>query len=261
VDAAGKGIAGAGLELRTPREGAAVNTEGLTMVSTSADGEGRFRIVDLHAGTQRLRVFREGYPTLESLDVELTEGERRRDLVITLGGELAISGRVLDPDGAGVAGARVYFAGPNPSPRSFPSAVSSEDGAFVISGLGPGEFALTAQPVPGRSEWSAVRFGPVRGGASGIVLQLARTALVTGKCKYRAWIVAFDAAESPIDRTVSDEQGLFRIRAAEGSTVELRAWKATPDPQYYLGFFADESAPPIATLRGVRAGATDVVIE
>jgi hypothetical protein len=240
-----------------------VNTEAIAMVSASADDEGRFRFVDLSAGTQRLRIYKPGFPTLEAIDVELAEGEARRGLVITLGGEHSISGRVLDPDGAGAPGSRVFFSGPNLSPRSFPSAIAREGGAFVIAGLEPGEYALRAQPELDRPELVSTRLGPVRAGSSGIVLQLARAAFVTGRSTLagRTWIVAFDATSARIDWTVTDEKGAFRIRAAEGSTLELRAWEAKRDPQSYWGYSGDETAAPFAVVQGVRAGATDVVIE
>src|SRR6185369_15996381 len=120
------------------------------------------------AGTQRLRIYKEGFPTIEAVDVDLAEGEARRGLVITLGGELSISGRVLDSDGAAAEGAHVFFRAPHLSPRSFPSAVTRTDGAFVIAGLEPGEYALTAQPPDDRKNLVAARFGPVRAGSSGV---------------------------------------------------------------------------------------------
>jgi hypothetical protein len=263
VDAKGIGVAGAGIQLKTPRQGAIVDTEVLAMVSASSDGEGRFRLVDLHAGTQRLRIYKEGFPTIEAIDIELAEGEARRGLVITLGGELSITGRVLDPDGAGVGGARVYFSAPHLSPRSFPSAVASANGAFEISGLEPGEYALTAQPEPGRMDLVAARLGPVRAGSIGVILELPRAAFVTGRRANgeRTWIVAFDANSARVDQSVTDANGAFRLRVAEDSTVELRAWSAKPDPQSFWGYMGDETVAPITVLRGIRAGATDVVIE
>ncbi len=263
VDAKGVGVAGAGIQVRTPRQGAIVDTEALAMVSASSDGEGRFRLVDLHAGTLRLRIYKEGFPTIEAVDVELGEGEARRGLEITLGGELSITGHVLDPDGAGVEGARVFFRAPHLSPRSFPSAVAAAEGAFVIAGLEPGEYALTAQPEPARRDLVAARAGPVRAGSTGVVLQLPRAAWITGRraSGERTWVVAFDASSARVDQTVTDEKGTFRLRAAEGSTVELGAWPAKPDLQSFWGYSGDETSAPIAMLRGIRAGATDVVIE
>jgi hypothetical protein len=233
------------------------------MVSASTDDEGRFRFVDLHAGTQRLRIYKEGFPTIEAIDVELAEGESRQGLVITLGGDLSITGRVLDADGAGVGEARVYFSAPNLSPRSFPSAVAKKDGSFVIAGLEPGEYTLTAQPPDVRRDLVAGRLGPVRSGSSDLVLQLSRASYITGRRAggERTWIVAFDASSARVEWTVTDEKGGFRIRVAEGSTVELRAWPAKQDLQFFGGYRGDETAKPIAVLPGIRAGATDVVIE
>jgi protocatechuate 3,4-dioxygenase beta subunit len=263
LDASGAGLADVGIQLRAPRQGATVDTETLTMVSASTDDEGRFRFVDLHAGTQRLRVYKEGFPVIEAIDVELAEGESRRGFVITLGGDLTITGRVLDPDGAGVGNARVFFSAPNPAPRSFPSSVSRKDGSFVIAGLEAGEYTLTAEPPDDRKELVAGRLGPVQAGSSDVVLELPRAAFVTGRraSGERTWIVAFDANAARIDQTVTDEKGAFRIRVADGATVELRAWPAKRDLQYFGGYSADETTKPIAVLPGIHAGATDVVVE
>ncbi len=263
VDAKGSGLSDVGIQLRAPRTGAIPGMEVRTMVSATTDDEGRFRFVDLHAGTQRLRLYKEGFPVIEAVDVELAEGESRRGLVITLGGELSISGRVLDADGANVGDARVYFSAPSLSPRSFPSAVARKDGSFVIAGLEPEEYVLTAHPPDDRKDLVAGRLGPVRAGSSGLVLELPRAASVSGRraSGERTWIVAFDANAARIGQTVTDEKGAFELRVAEGSTVELRAWPAKRDLQYYGNYSADETAKPIAVLPGIRAGATDVVIE
>src|SRR6185436_3991869 len=58
VDAKGEGIGGASIQLTTPRPGAQADVEALAIVSASTDAEGRFRLVDLHAGTQRLRIWK-----------------------------------------------------------------------------------------------------------------------------------------------------------------------------------------------------------
>jgi hypothetical protein len=103
----------------------------------------------------------------------------------------------------------------------------------------------------------------VRAGSSDVILQLARAAFVSGRRANgeRTWIVAFDANAARIDQTVTDETGAFKIRIAEGSTVELRAWPAKRDLQSFWGYLGDETTKPIAVIPGIRAGATDVVIE
>lgn len=272
VDAEGRGIAAAGIEVHQPRRDASIQTEGFTMQSAASDDEGRFRLLDLPSGELSLTVTKTGLPSIENLGVELAEGEARRDFTIRMGGGLSLHGLVLDPEGAGARGARVYVSGGSLSTTSWHLAVAESDGGFVFSGLAPGEYSLRAEPRwdgPGAEgdDWIASRSESVRAGATDVVLQLQHGVAIEGRLSTpegspaaRAWIVAFESSGARVRWTVTDEKGVFRLEAGSGTTVELRLWTAKADPQSYWGYSADESSPPIAVVPGVRAGTKDLVV-
>jgi RNA polymerase sigma-70 factor (ECF subfamily) len=272
VGADGAGIADAGIEVQIERPGAAVDLTAIAMQQTSSGPDGRFRVVDLAAGKYRLRIYRTGLPTIERLEVELKEGEARRDFTIRMGGTLRIAGRVLDPDGAPAAGARVYVRGGNLSPSSRHDAVADSGGAFVFAGLEAGEYAVSVEPEfirqgETQNEWIGSRTETVRAGAEDVVLQLQRRDSIEGRivpadggAPVRTWIVAIDPSGSRVSWTVSGSDGSFRLAVGSGTSVELRVWAAKADPQSYWGFSADESTTPIAVVPGVRAGTKDLSI-
>ena len=274
VDAAGKGIADAGIQLRSVRPGTTLDPL-FSMQSQSTDDSGQFRFVDLPAGPQRMRVFKSGFPVLEDLEIVLAEGEHRRGFLVALGGPLAISGRVLDPDGAGVERATVSVRGGET--RSF-SAFTGGDGSFVFSGLEPGEYTLVAWPTQGlpkefvqplgdRSDLADARVESVRAGTTDLVIQLLRAVAIEGRVERpegtaprRSWVAAFDPMAGRIRGAPTAEDGTFRVDVAEGSTVELRVWAMKPEPRSIHGWIVDETSPPVTTLSNVRAGTTGVVI-
>jgi hypothetical protein len=183
--------------------------------------------------------------------------------VITLGGELSISGRVLDPDGAGVARRARLLQRAAPLAAELPSPSRAADGAFVIAGLEPGEYALTAQPDP-IARLVAARLGPVRAGSTGVVLQLARARVRIGRRRAsgeRTWIVAFDANAARVDQTVTDEKGAFRIRSRRARRSSSAPGRRNPIRNPSGDTRRRDRAADRRAAAGSPAGATDVVIE
>jgi hypothetical protein len=114
---------------------------------TVADGEGRFEFHNLPAGQLMVtasagehRETHQGGFTSSSL--KLANGEIRADVTVKLTRAFAISGRLLDEDGAPLAGMGVSAR----SRTAMRSATSDDRGLFRIFGLLPGRYVVCANP-------------------------------------------------------------------------------------------------------------------
>jgi Carboxypeptidase regulatory-like domain len=120
--------------------------------TSAANGEstGEFRLLSLSAGRWSFYASAEGYATSEPITRELPD-EANLPLEFTLEQQATISGLVLSPRGAPIAGATITLDDDGPSWRplasgapSAPRTTSADDGSFEISGLPSGDLYLLA---------------------------------------------------------------------------------------------------------------------
>lgn len=129
VDPDGRAVRGAGVALR-PGDGA-----------TEVDATGRFVIRDLAPGMVHLAVTAQGFAPTGLPAIELRPGQPALDLgELVLEPESTLPGRVVDPDGRPVAGARVWArrSGGVALAASEHEVESDAEGRFEILGLDAG---------------------------------------------------------------------------------------------------------------------------
>lgn len=140
-----------------------------------SDADGRYRIGGLAPGRLSLSASH-GLFGQSVQELDLQPGENTLDF--WLKGGQAVSGRVLDPSGSPVSGARVWLRA---SAGALPEVLSEVDGGFRFEGLAPGSYQLeavkegegrTLRPVPLQVAEAAV---------DGIVLELAATGTIRGR--------------------------------------------------------------------------------
>jgi protocatechuate 3,4-dioxygenase beta subunit len=76
------------------------------------DAAGRFRLEALRAGEVTLTFEAQGYAPRVVRDLEIAEGEERRGLIVTMSRGATVRGRVVDEEGAPIAGANVMALDP-----------------------------------------------------------------------------------------------------------------------------------------------------
>ena len=210
--------AGAGLVVEALRPGRAFGFDDMILRATETDAEGRFELVGLDGTSFVVRA--DGPDVLaarsEKLEVEL--GGARRDLELTLREGGAISGRLVDADGAPLADHDVratfdigHMMGPaSLSAMSGPtgSATTDAEGAFRITGLGKGPFSVMAED-PGAPGVVLARVDGVGQGEDALVLVARPPSAIDG--------VATDETGAPV---ASLEVQLARL--ASGSMGDIR---------------------------------------
>jgi len=141
VDAQGRAIPGASLRLTQPGDGSE------EAVEAEADGEGAFSLMGTGGGGTLL-VRADGYVPLErDVRLETASTVALGQLAMSVAGR--VSGRVVDPEGRGIAGARISASNDlslaemlrglgNPGD----AVESGPDGRFTIATLRPGPYAF-----------------------------------------------------------------------------------------------------------------------
>lgn len=180
--------------------------------------DGVYRLEGVEAGERSLEATHPGYE-FASRTLEVIPGENRLDLKLERDRRREIRGRVLGPDGAAVAGARVLVP-------SSSSAWSAADGSFVLlerdgahevwadgEGWAPAQAAVTVEggPVEG-VEIRLSRGGSIRGRLLGLDRELLAGATVE---------VALPPSALP--RSAVDLQGGYRISELPPGTWEVTA--------------------------------------
>lgn len=163
VDKMGNGIGGATVLTATRGFGPLDAEETLFRAErwdVETDADGNFELVGPNPGRLRLAVRAAGYAPYDRNDLTLPAGEEAQLDPVYLSLGAILSGRVVDPDGHGVAGAQlqrteptsagglVYFG----SARSV-AAVTDENGAFRIDQLACGawKIAVATEDFPDRT--------------------------------------------------------------------------------------------------------------
>ncbi len=239
----------------------ATSDGGISRMATS-DGDGRFELRDLPAGTFRLSVSKSGFVSLQfgqrraletAKTIALKEGERfAADMTLPRGG--AIAGRVYDVFGEPLAGVRVNAMRSRMAqgrrrlqPIGAPD-VSDDTGAFRLYGLTPGEYYLSArsgQGRPGSERGGAVVFYPgtadftqaqrltvdaVTEATALFQLVPLNTASVTG--------TVVDASGAPVEASVnllSEALGLGYTNALAGGIPLMLSGHSAADGRFVIG--------------------------
>ncbi|MHC4953888.1 MAG: carboxypeptidase regulatory-like domain-containing protein [Planctomycetota bacterium] len=162
VDGKGEPVAGVGVRASKPHKpGIPSRQDALTGVTDKA---GRFVIRNLPPGERQVR-FDHARFLVSRADVSIPGGKDEFDMGTTrLDTGIGIAGRVVDKEGAGIAGVMVSLSfqsekrmrrDPNATERSNASVSTDEQGNFAASGLKEGSYRITAR-VPGRYTTSPV---------------------------------------------------------------------------------------------------------
>ena len=221
-------------------------------VETSADGT--FTVTGLEPGSFVLRVVISGLPRLET-PIQLDAGEV--DLAdVQVDSLVQVRGRVLDPDGHPLGGARVWVP---PSPRSASRAAPTDANPLSVTETdGDGAFTLRLPPVgrwdviAGHTDFSEAVQRQVDPSRGPFDLRLKSAHVVTGRVvdgltqepvvdaevgvRSRAW-----------QRVRTDSTGAFRVDpVCLSATDDPIAWEASA-PEYYrrrggLGFVSGPSS-------------------
>jgi protocatechuate 3,4-dioxygenase beta subunit len=144
TDAAGRPVAGApvlveGLAADPGEEAPSTDPVSAASARTVTDDDGRYIFVSLKPGRSRAAALRPGGRRLAGAVTDLRAGPNRLDL--TQPPELGVSGRVLDEQGAAVAGARIFLQGEDPADRWL--VIGAEDGGFRLAGIPEGDYRLS----------------------------------------------------------------------------------------------------------------------
>jgi uncharacterized GH25 family protein len=155
--------------------------------------DGVFRVEGLNAGPWTVVCEADGAATSEGPLVELTEGETKEGVEVVLPEEKRISGKVLNPEGAPVAGAPVrgrpaaqqqqWYGGPDNDPAD---ATTDAAGLFTVRGLGKGSWRVIV-----RAEGFAESVQTVEGPKDDIVFNLVAGMTIEG-------VVTDEAAGTPV---------------------------------------------------------------
>ena len=178
-------------EIHASSQGAAFFVPGQTEKRSFSDPDGRFAIEGLGSGTWALEARAAGYGPSQATEREIPGPkvlDESEELVLVLEPEANVAGKVLDPDGNPVSGAKVTLqterertvarlAGQLDLPESY----SDEEGAFVLEGLASGDLSLVAthrqyaasEPLPLELEAGEVH--------ENVVLQLRKGARLSGE--------------------------------------------------------------------------------
>ncbi|MBI1849153.1 MAG: carboxypeptidase regulatory-like domain-containing protein [Planctomycetes bacterium] len=231
TDAGGAPVSGA--TIRAHPEG----SNGFLDRAKDTDAQGRFRIEGLSETKVDLNLRAEGWVSQSKSSVEVDHDDV--DFVLVAKG--TIRGRVIGPDGAPVANARVWAHAKDQAPSDAGPARSSDDGTFELS-VRPAAYVLFADHADfAESESVAVDITDgkpiadvtvtLRAGATirGIVLASADRTPIP-----HALVIAAPSAATPEPpstgatehwnkRAVSQLDGSFTLRGVSPGTCEIRA--------------------------------------
>jgi hypothetical protein len=230
------------------------------MGAVVADESGKFRIRGLEPGTLTLTASGEGLASPDETTVDLGIAEQKTGVQLVLGAAHFVRGRVVvqgNPE-LGIAGARVSVRAAG---MDAPGAESDAEGYFVVHGLLPGRYRLSAM---------AKGYAPQMDGASieveadveDVLLELDAGLAVTGR------VEPPEAAEVAVELRPEDVEtgagmGMFMMQSAsttanaEDGSFALRPVKPG---KLTLVARADDGRMGEVSLDVGSEGATDVVI-
>ncbi len=144
VDLAGEPVADARLEVRVVQSEYPLHrrNDSRTSKGTDANDQGSFEIRRFGEGTYRIRIRAPGFARFESEPIALSGNGDIVEQDFTLGRGQRIGGEVVDHEGRPVAGAAIRVTGPSGGTSA--RASSDDAGRFVVRGLAPGTYRVSA---------------------------------------------------------------------------------------------------------------------
>lgn len=234
--------------------------------SVRTNSAGRFQVFDLAAGHYRVAAQAPGSAGSAPVELELSAGESRTNLDLSVADGLTIAGRVRGTDGESIVGAWIVPID-SMGKRGGVNDLSAVDGSFELRGLAPGSYDIDVSfhgLVAGRAY--------ARNLVRGLVPPLREVDVRLSPLAFIEGVLVDDAGHPIADvyvgstdeqgRRVSsetDEHGRFRIGAVEGATVVL----AVQGPVIRSAREAEQSKSVPrwkGELAGVAAGAVGIVL-
>jgi hypothetical protein len=175
VDSAGRPVAGARVVGRAELDGDDGGGPDAPIHATTGQ-DGGFRLSALPPGRLVLQAEVAGHAPSPAVAVTVSEepGARRADVVLRLAAPAAVSGRVVDAQGAAIAGATVRALRAM-SQLALPEATADAQGRFQMS-MSPGPVVLTAE-APG---FAPGRVSGIEAPAADVRIALAAGGAITG---------------------------------------------------------------------------------
>jgi protocatechuate 3,4-dioxygenase beta subunit len=199
---------------------------GESRVEEAQDPEGDFVVRGLEAGKWQVEARAAGFGPMTAVEVTLPRAEEE-PLELVLTPAATIAGKVVDPKGVGVSGARVTLQ-VDAAQRmqgmrgdlQLPEATSGEDGEFLLSGLASGTSAIYASHEGFAASEPASVAASAEQPASGVILKLRKGALLTGevfgkdtKPAAGVQILAQGSGGLEMNMRRADAAGAFRFEA------------------------------------------------
>ncbi|MEC8510915.1 MAG: carboxypeptidase regulatory-like domain-containing protein [Planctomycetota bacterium] len=224
-----------GLEVRCSRLASGAMGDLRLGERRARSAEGGIFAFDLPSGTWELSVMEETHVTAAPVVLTIPGANEALELVCVRAA--TVSGRVLDPGGAPVEGASVFYDADTgqvvtallsaPSPDA---TRSGADGAFTLLGLPPGELTITASHDEfARASASQLVAGPGEQ-LSDLVLRLSQGGSIEGICFDDEGRTASDRVVTVQSMTMtnqrvaaSDSDGTFRIDGLEAGNYQVVA--------------------------------------
>jgi len=262
----------------------------LAVRETESDADGKFVLENAPSGPVLVRSRGGGYLDSARASVTVPEGGRHDGVQLVVGEGQQIKGRVAHTDGTPAAGVTVdasfdmtHMAGPGAMGYlrgASGSSTTKEDGEFVITGLGPGPFAVTCTLAQAGEEQPPLkaRADAVRPGSGELELILRAPMGLTvrvvdtdggavpgvGVVAYRLVDGALGPTASQVVRARSGEEGGAFLEALEAGSWELDVEGSSHVALSPVAFELPrtDSEPlritvqPAATVRGVVLAAT-----
>jgi hypothetical protein len=202
----------------------------------TTDDRGAFEVTGLSSGRVAIEAGAPGYRSSAPVTLELAPGERREGVEIVLAAGVAVTGRVLGPDGLPVAGARVGARAEESFGASWgrSSVETGAEGRFTLDTLAPGRVVLEATKEGFAEATQELEVGP--GGAS-VELHLGRGVEVSG------WVFEADGAPAA-GRQLQLSPGVmtFDFRSQQTTATDGSfAFRGVADGEYRLKVLEDYS--------------------
>ncbi len=240
-------VVGASVEARRDRGNSIMLAEGGGHHAV-AGADGRFRISGLRPGVYELRAHGESRDSKTATVVGLGVAEQVTDVELSIGAGAVVRGLVVDDQGAPIGNIEVTAMGRGPGAE----AKAGPTGAFVLEGLPPGSYQLTARG----DELVPAGATPIDVGdkdLEGVKVTVRRGYKLAGHVEPRQLCdIHFDlddrtlGSSMPImfSGTATDARGEFSLGAASPGKVRLTARCASGDQ----GMASIEVAPGVSNV-------------
>ena len=238
---------------------------------SATDSRGRFAFADVSKGSYQVRATASGGSKGVILDVEVEEGAWIRDLELVLPLGLSIAGRVLDPEGQGLA--QVFMRARSEETGEQHTVMSGPGGAFQFIELKPGRYHLIAEPTflergDDSPPLAVVARRGVESGSTEVELVMPLAALVEGTVLgpdgapvHGSFVFATDAGGRQVGWAVTDKSGAFSFNVAPGEPLRVIARPSEPSEESPFGFDVVGTEADGIVRHGVTAPAVGMTLQ